>query len=86
MEILEGVNLKLGAWAIVVVIELILIVLPAVATTVALCKETILVGLVAGVRGSLVGPLVCLHDVKFRAVVTTDLICIAVVHLVVTRV
>jgi len=85
VELLVGVNLELAAGTVRVVVQLVLVVLPAGAASVAVVVVTFAAGRVTRVRGGLPGPLVGLHDVELRAVISTDLVGITVVHTVVRR-
>ncbi len=79
VELLCSINFKVAAGTVVTVLELIDVVLPAGTWAVAIRVEAVSVGGITLVGGRLPGPLVGFHDVEFGAVVTTNLVTIAVV-------
>ncbi len=79
MEWLLSVDLVLTARTIIVVADLILRVLDACASTVALVVKAFAVWCIAGVYSGLRNEHVCLHNVVLWTIVSTNLVSITVV-------
>ena len=79
VELQCSVDCERTTWAVSVVCEFGGCVYPAVSAAVAVRVEPIRIWCVTGMRRCLEGPLVCLHDIKFRAEVSTNLIGVTVV-------
>ena len=78
MELFLSVNLELSSWTVVVVTKLVNVVLPARSRSIAIVVESV-VWSIARVSSCLPSPLVSFHDIELRAIVTTNLVTIAVV-------
>ena len=79
VELVVSIYFELQSRAIVIILQVVSVVLPACTTSVALAVEPLTTRWTTRMRRSLSSPLVCLHYVKLRAVVTSYLVCIAVV-------
>jgi len=79
VELLQGVYLKAVSRTVIVVAEHVDVIEITITTSVAIAVKADAWGAVTRVGSSLESPLVGLHNVELRAIVSADLISIAVV-------
>jgi hypothetical protein len=79
MELLLGVDLELGAWAVIVVLQLIDVVLTAFSSSVAIVVEAFAVWGIARVSSCLPSPLVGLLEVELGTEVAVNFVGVTVV-------
>lgn len=79
VELVVSIYFELWSRAIVIILQVVSIVLPACTTSVTLAVESFTTRWATRMRRCLSSPLVCLHYVKLRAVVTSYLVCITIV-------
>ena len=78
MEPFSGIDFEVATGTIIRVCEFINVVLIARTTSVTIAVKSITTWGVAFMSCCLPSPLVCFHDIKFRTVVSINLICIAI--------